>query len=111
MSIDENGDIIAASIPQPYKWAQSLDDQSIKVPAAAVRIRRKGDGLSRVIGEEAGKWNDSGKSEKGYDLEILVEDDGTILTAVTAVVHDVKKGKLFLGGITVPFIMTCEVKK
>ncbi|KAI9646582.1 hypothetical protein NHQ30_004577 [Ciborinia camelliae] len=109
MSIDENGDIIAASIPKTYKWVQSLNDQSIQIPAAVVRIRRRGDNFNRMIREGIREGKDLGKSYEGYLVEILAEDDGTILSAVTAAVHDVKKGKLYLGGITAPFIMTCEM--
>ncbi|TGO92423.1 hypothetical protein BPOR_0003g00210 [Botrytis porri] len=110
MSVDENGDIIAASIPQAFKWVQYLDDQSIQVPAAVVRIRRRGSDFDRLIKEGVREGKDLGKSEEGYIVETMVEDDGTILTAATAAVHDVKKGKLYLGGITAPFIMTCEMK-
>ncbi|KAG4034208.1 hypothetical protein MFRU_003g01810 [Monilinia fructicola] len=111
MSVDENGDIVAASFPQAYKWAQSLDDQSIKVPAAVVRIRRKGNDFDRLNRGQAKEKKGLGKSEKGYFVETVVEDDGGILSAVTTVVHDARKGKFYLGGITAPFIMTCEMKK
>ncbi|KAA8572651.1 hypothetical protein EYC84_003246 [Monilinia fructicola] len=109
--VDENGDIVAASFPQAYKWAQSLDDQSIKVPAAVVRIRRKGNDFDRLNRGQAKEKKGLGKSEKGYFVETVVEDDGGILSAVTTVVHDARKGKFYLGGITAPFIMTCEMKK
>ncbi|TGO19579.1 hypothetical protein BTUL_0003g00330 [Botrytis tulipae] len=110
MSIDENGDIIAASLPQGFKWFQNLHDQSIQVGAAVVRIRRRGSDFDRLIKEGVRKEKDLGKSEEGYIVETMVEDDGKILTAATAAIHDAKNGKLYLGGITVPFIMTCEMK-
>ncbi|TGO39589.1 hypothetical protein BHYA_0051g00300 [Botrytis hyacinthi] len=110
MSVDENGDIIAASIPQTYKWLQYLGDQSIQVPAAVVRIRRRGSDFDRLIKEGVREGKDLGKSKDGYIVETIVEDDGKILTGVTAAVHDARRGTLYLGGITVPFIMTCEMK-
>ncbi|QSZ30682.1 hypothetical protein DSL72_000240 [Monilinia vaccinii-corymbosi] len=111
MSVDENGDILAASIPQIYKWVQGLNDRSILVPTAVVRIRRKGDDFNRLIREGTREGKSLGKSEEGYFVETVVEDDGTILSAATTAVHDAKKGMLYLGGITVPFIMMCEMKK
>ncbi|KAF7868798.1 uncharacterized protein EAF02_009534 [Botrytis sinoallii] len=110
LSIDENGDIIAASIPQGLKWFQYLSDQSIQVPAAVVRIRRRGSDFDRLIKEGVREGKDLGKSEEGYIVETMVEDNGKILTSVTAAVHDVRRGTLYLGGITAPFIMTCEMK-
>lgn len=110
MSVDENGDIIAASFPQTYKWAQSLDDQSLQIPAAVVRIRRRGVAFYRMIKDGIREGKDLGKSEEGYFVETVVEDDGTVLSAVTTAVHDARRRKLFLGGITAPFIMTCEMK-
>ncbi|KAF7874879.1 hypothetical protein EAF04_002053 [Stromatinia cepivora] len=109
MSVDENGDIIAASIPQIYKWAQSLNDQSVQIPTAAVRIRRKGVDFDRMIREGLREGKGLGKSTDGYVVETVVEDDGTILSAATAAVHDVRTGKLYLGGVTTPFIMICEM--
>ncbi|CAD6439837.1 d2e48381-ef00-44f2-b72b-3f08d3d74d6b [Sclerotinia trifoliorum] len=110
MSVDENGDIIGASFPQVYKWAQSLNDRSVKAPTAAVRIRRKGADFERMMREGIRKGKDLGKSTDGYAVEILVEDDGTLLSAATTAIHDVRTGKLYLGGITTPFVMTCEMK-
>ncbi|KAJ8064737.1 hypothetical protein OCU04_007055 [Sclerotinia nivalis] len=110
MSVDENGDIIAASLPQIYKWAQNLNGRSVKIPTAAVRIRRKGVDFERMMREGMREGKDLGKSTDGYVVETVVEDDGTILSAATVAVHDVRTGKLYLGGVTTPFIMTCEMK-
>ncbi|ESZ91984.1 hypothetical protein SBOR_7641 [Sclerotinia borealis F-4128] len=111
MSVDKNGDIFAASFPQAYKWAQSLNDQSVQIPAAVVRIRRKGNDFDHMIKGGVREGRDLGKSKDGYLVETVVEDDGTILSAVTTAVHDAEKGKLYLGGVTAPFIMICEMKK
>ena len=110
MSVDKNGDIVAASFPQVYKWVQNLNDQSVQVPAAVLRIRRRGDDFEHMIREGSREGKEFGKSEEGYLVEMVVEDNGTILSAVTVAVHDAEKGKLYLGGITSPFIMACEMK-
>jgi arylesterase/paraoxonase len=108
LSVDKNGDIFAASFPQVYKWAQSSKDPfNVKVPSAVVRIRKgemKGkNGKGRegvVLHGEAGDW----------EVEVILEDDGSVVGGASIAVHDAETGRIFTGGAVAPFISICETR-
>jgi arylesterase / paraoxonase len=104
LSIDQNGDIYAAAFPQVHKWGTSSKDPSVGVPTAVFRIRRAGKGYR-------------GTSRKGmeiyqgeYEVEKIIEDDGSLLPGSTSAVHDPMTGRIFLAGVMSPFVAVCETR-
>lgn len=102
MSVDKNGDLIVAGIPQIMKWAANLDDRSVKIPSSILRVKKRQ--------ETDGKGKDEGLKEEKYEVEILMEDDGTTLAGGTIAVHDVEGKKLYVAGITVPHVLVCNLQ-
>lgn len=93
LSIDANGDILAAAFPDVVKAVKSSHNSTIGVPATAFRIRK--------FDIEDGGWR--------YVVTKVLEDiEASVLSGVTSVVHDPKTGRLFLGSITAPFIIVCD---
>ncbi|KAG4420528.1 hypothetical protein IFR04_006348 [Cadophora malorum] len=106
LSVDKNGDIFAAAIPQVYKWQQSSKKPfDVNPPSAVLKIKRV-----KKTGQGSGR-----KSLFSHDLDYVVEkvmeDDGSVLPGSTIAVHDVETGRYFLGGAMSPFITICEPKK
>jgi arylesterase/paraoxonase len=91
LSVDSKGDIFAAAFPKALAVFKSFDDpHGTQVPSAVFRIRRE---------------------EGGYVVHKVIEDrDSEALNMVTGVVHDVKTGRLWAGGVHAPFITVCEPK-
>ena len=99
LSVDRNGDIYAAAFPQLYKLSESASDPfNIKAPSAVIRIR-KGKGREGVVLH--GELGD-------LEVETVLEDDGTVVGGATIAVHDAETGRIFTGGVVVPFINVCE---
>ena len=91
LSVDKNGDLWAGGLPQIYKWTQSSTDPfGVKCPGAAMRIKKLKGG--------------------GYEVDTIVEDDGTVLPGSTIAVHDAQTGRIFMGGAMSPYITICETR-
>ncbi|KAF4449048.1 hypothetical protein F53441_7698 [Fusarium austroafricanum] len=89
-SIDENGDIWVTAFPVGVAILKANDDPiGAKVPAAVLRVR---------------------KTEEGYVVDKIIEDQGETLPATTTVVHDTKTGRLFFSSVVSPWIAVCEPK-
>ncbi|CAD6446020.1 64a09973-e2d6-4bbb-8aa8-b92e3e829c5b [Sclerotinia trifoliorum] len=93
LSVDANGDILAAGFLDVRKVHKSLVDPTVGAPSAAFRIRK--------LDTEDGGW-------KYVVTKILEDIDAKVLSAATSVVHDPKTGQLFFGCLTAPFIVVCE---
>lgn len=94
ISEDENGDYWVAALSQLDKALGTFDDPlgDAKVGATILRVRKN-----------VGK--------KGYQITKMLEDpEGEVLPVATAVVHDVKTGRLFISGVVAPFIAVCDPK-
>ena len=76
--IDGVGDIYAAAFPKARKLLKSLEDPTINPPSAVWQIRRLEDEFKVT--------------------KILEDSDGEVLPGSTVAVHDVKTGRLILGG-------------
>jgi arylesterase/paraoxonase len=108
LSVDNNGDIIAASFPQVFKWMESSKSPfEVKVPSAILRIRKagmqgkKGKGREGVVLHgELGDW----------EVETILEDDGSVVGGASIAVHDTETGRIFTGGAVAPFISICETR-
>ncbi|KAF7926666.1 uncharacterized protein EAE97_010175 [Botrytis byssoidea] len=93
LSVDANGDILAAAFPDVLKLVKAMDDSTINVPATAFRIRK--------FDTEDGGWR--------YVVTKVLEDIQTsVLSAATSVVHDPKTGRLFFGSLTTSFVVVCD---
>jgi hypothetical protein len=92
LSQDSNGDIWAAAIPKAMKIFAAFDDPLNEVsPATIFRIRR---GLN------------------GWEVTKMLEDaKGEVLPGATTAIHDVKTGRIFVSGLTAPFITVCDSVK
>ncbi|CZS93626.1 related to serum paraoxonase/arylesterase [Rhynchosporium agropyri] len=104
LSVDRNGDIIAAAIPQAYKWIETSKAPFDKIaPSTVLRIRR--------ISKNRGNSEESkSSSSSGLDYEVgkIMEDDGSTLPGSTVAVHDAETGRYFMGGAMSPYITICE---
>lgn len=79
LAADSNGDIFVASLPHLLKYLKSTESPfDILPPTAAWRIRKNADNT--------------------YQVDKVLEDDGTILPSAAIVVHDPQTGRMFLGG-------------
>ncbi|KAM3080868.1 hypothetical protein ACMFMG_004827 [Clarireedia jacksonii] len=101
MSVDSNGDLIVAGFPQVIKWMESLKDRSVKVPSSILRVRKRL--------EKDGEGKEKGLKEENYEVEIILEDNGTTLEGGTTAVHDVERKKLYVAGIIEPRVLVCNL--
>ncbi|QSZ32580.1 hypothetical protein DSL72_002158 [Monilinia vaccinii-corymbosi] len=97
ISIDDNGDIYATTIPVLHEAMKNSQDPKAHIASAVFRIMK----LGEMVEGETG-W--------GWSVVKMMEDDGKILPTTTIAVHDKKSGKMFLGGALDPFISICEKK-
>ncbi|MCJ1391928.1 hypothetical protein MMC18_004795 [Xylographa bjoerkii] len=89
LSVDEDGDIFAATFPVSWKFLQSLKDPyGINPPMTIFRVRKR---------------------EGGYEVEKVLEDDGSVLPAATTAVHDVKGEMMWMGGSFAPYVSVCQM--
>lgn len=78
LSVDKKGYIFAATFPEAHKFLKSMQKPFEIFPSAAVwRIRRSGD---------------------NYEIERILEGDGSRLPGATVAVHDPRTGRIFMGG-------------
>lgn len=107
LAVDGNGDIYAASFPKSYIWVEATKNPfNVHPPSAVVKISRAGkgyQGTSRKAHVE--KWNDG-----DFEVQKVIEDDGSVLPGSTVAVHDSETGRIFLGGALSPFITICETR-
>ncbi|KAG4440936.1 hypothetical protein IFR05_003565 [Cadophora sp. M221] len=107
LSVDKNGDIFAAAIPQLYKWIRSSKAPfDVNAPSSVLKIRR----INKKGGQASGRKS-LFSHDLDYEVEKIIEDDGTVLPGSTIAVHDVETGRFFLGGAMSPYITICEPKK
>ncbi|KAK6584281.1 hypothetical protein PZA11_002505 [Diplocarpon coronariae] len=106
LSVDADGEIIAAALPAAYKWFESAKlPFSTRVPSTVLRIRKVGGG--RRKGGRMGMGMGDGGKQVEYTVKKVVEDDGQVLPGSTVAVHDVQTGRYFMGGAMAPFIAIC----
>ena len=102
LSVDESGDIYAATLPKIYIWAESTKDPfNTNPPAAVFRIQKS----VREVGGETNRYKET---DAIYIVEKVLEDDGSVLPGATTAVHDASTGRIFLSGVMSPFIAICE---
>lgn len=103
LSVDKNGDILAAAFPQVYQWSKSSRDPfSNIVPSSVFRIQKSG---KVYKGTERMAYS---KLDAEYAVEKVLEDDGSVLPGTTIAIHDAETRRYFLAGVMSPFITICE---
>jgi arylesterase/paraoxonase len=106
LSVDKKGDIFAACFPRLYKLFDQANNPFVVHPAASVyRIRRVGKGY-----QGTGRKGHLEGHDAEYEVELVMEDDGSVLPSATVPVHDAETGRFFLGGVFSPFISICETR-
>ena len=93
--MDRDGTIFAASFPKVLTTLKSFDDpQKVDAPSTIWRIKRKGKG--EVTGPE------------DYEIEKVLEDkEAKVVGGATVARHDVKTGRIFIGGKYLPLRDLC----
>lgn len=94
LSVDAEGNIIAAAFPDLMGMARAFDHpEEMAVAATILRIKK------------AGEVEGQGQ----YVVEKVIEDkEGKMLSAITVAAYDVESRRLFTGGIITPFITVCQ---
>jgi arylesterase/paraoxonase len=106
LSVDKHGDIFAASFPRLYQVFNQANNAFGIHPAASVfRIKRVGKGYHGT-----GRKGHLEGHDAEYEVELVMEDDGSVLPSATVAVHDSEMGRFFLGGVLSPFITICETR-
>lgn len=97
LSLDADGNLLAAAIPDSIAFMKSLEDPyGFVAPATVLAVN----GIATQL-----------RTHSGKDCKVskLLEDrDAKWLPSSTVVVKDVKSHRLFLGGVLSPFITICE---
>ncbi|KAF2492202.1 serum paraoxonase/arylesteras-like protein [Lophium mytilinum] len=91
LAVDAKGDIYAAGLPKVRGIVASVADPfNRQSPSTVWRISR---------------------TAEGYRTEKIIEDrDKRVLSGVSVARHDVKTGRLFMGGPVTPYLMVCDPK-
>ncbi|CAI7584681.1 unnamed protein product [Penicillium glandicola] len=97
LSLDADGNLLAAAIPDSIAFVKSMEDPyRVVAPAAVLAVN----GIATQLRKQSGKHCEVSK---------LVEDgDARWLPTSTVAVQDVESHRLFLAGVTSPFITVCE---
>jgi hypothetical protein len=96
LSIDTEGTIFAAGVPKALPLFKAVaTGEKVNIPSTIFKIRNNGNSQS-----------------PRFDIQKVLEDgDGMVLPGSTGVVHDVKTGKLFMGGVGSHFLAVCDPKQ
>ena len=98
--VDSEGTIWAIGWPRPLATATRINDpaQITCVPSSVFKITR----------DTRESWF-YGKKKK-YSVEKVLEDDGTKISGINAVVHDATRGRLFMHGLFEESLIICRTK-
>ncbi|KAL8747286.1 MAG: hypothetical protein Q9190_000830 [Brigantiaea leucoxantha] len=91
LSVDQAGDIYAAGLPKVLDLLAAFENPlRLRSPSTIWRIRRI-------------------KMTLDYEVTKVLEDrEASYINGATVARHDVKTGRLFIGGPTVPWITVCD---
>lgn len=97
LSVDANGNIIAAAFPDALKSVEAMGNpKEATAPATAIMIRKS---VPQAQGNE----------EEVYETFKLAEDrDAKFLPTSTVAINDVVSERLFFGGVSSPYIAVCK---
>ncbi|OKL61997.1 hypothetical protein UA08_02918 [Talaromyces atroroseus] len=96
LSMDAEGSLIAAAIPDVLGFTKASEDPyNLVAPATVLSVN--------------GVVSQLQSGARQYDIAKIVEDKhGTALPTITVTLHDVKSNRLFLAGGFSPFLGICE---
>ncbi|EJD43579.1 calcium-dependent phosphotriesterase [Auricularia subglabra TFB-10046 SS5] len=91
LTLDENGHIYAAAFPKSLDLNSCLHDFTFECrsPSAVYAATTNATGASTA--------------------QIIFEDDGSLVSTMTAVVHDSRHGRLFMHGLLAPWLTVCKL--
>jgi len=95
LSVDDDGVLWAVGMPKFGKSLAKVDNPDRLAPSSIHRVS-----------VNTGEGSFTGKK---YLVEKVIEDDGTLISGATAVVHDTRRKKLFIHGISSPHLMICDI--
>ncbi|KAJ6586820.1 hypothetical protein DFH09DRAFT_910051, partial [Mycena vulgaris] len=95
LSIDKDGVVWAAGLPSMLGHVNHLANPSLHSPSSAHSVARN-TGSGSFYGEK-------------FKVTKVFEDDGTLATGTTTVVHDAQRRRLFLHGISAPHLTVCSL--
>ncbi|KAF8893824.1 serum paraoxonase/arylesterase [Infundibulicybe gibba] len=96
LSIDYDGMVWALGFPKLLAMVYHMDDPLLPSPSSALRF-------SLNVGRDSFYG-------KKYRVDKVFEDDGTIASGSTTVVHDSQRGRLFFHGIAAPWLTVCNFR-
>ncbi|KAJ6002663.1 hypothetical protein N7451_005210 [Penicillium sp. IBT 35674x] len=94
LSFDEDGNLIAAAIPDSFAFVKSMDHPHDFIAPATV--------LASPVKGAHGEWE---------VLKVVEDSLGEKLPTSTVAVQDTRSRRLFLGGVLAPFISICEKRE
>ncbi|KAF2676882.1 calcium-dependent phosphotriesterase [Lentithecium fluviatile CBS 122367] len=98
LAVDANGDLWVPGAPDFWSLMRWVEHPLVE-PAKVAVLRVK----------KVGGWKNSGKGNTEYVVEKMLEDgEVKVLSGITTVRHDVKTGRLFMGGAFNPYLVVCE---
>jgi len=95
LSFDTNEALWGAGFPHGFAFLSAYHNSEKVAPSSALRITRN-IGNKAFFGEK-------------LKVEKVFEDDGTQVSAITSVVHDVERNLLFLSGVFTAHLSVCKV--
>ncbi|OCH86369.1 calcium-dependent phosphotriesterase [Obba rivulosa] len=95
LSMDSNGGLWAATFPKALWILARFEDLTQQSPSSAHRVTLNTD-KSAYFGEK-------------YKVERVFEDEGSIVAGATSVVHDTRRGLLYMHGVVSPHLAVCKV--
>jgi hypothetical protein len=101
LSIDADGNIFAAAIPDNHHFIRAFNDPyGTDLPSTVMMIKKKTGGIG------------TSSLKEEYDVIKFVEDgEARVLPTTTSAVYDPVSGRLFLGALSSPFMVVCEKQK
>ncbi|EMD37606.1 hypothetical protein CERSUDRAFT_154342 [Gelatoporia subvermispora B] len=93
--LDRDGALWAATFPKALQIVARFSDLTKQAPAGAHRVTMNTD-RSAYFGEK-------------YKVDRMFEDDGTIVAGPTSVVHDARRGLLYMHGVVSPHMAVCKI--
>ncbi|KAJ7098239.1 calcium-dependent phosphotriesterase [Mycena epipterygia] len=95
LSVDSDGVVFAAGFPHVFAMFKHMKDPSQPSPSSALAIARN-TGPGSFYGEK-------------FKVTKVFEDDGSLASGTTCVVHDATRGRLFLHGLASPHLTVCKL--
>ncbi|KDQ53530.1 hypothetical protein JAAARDRAFT_61245 [Jaapia argillacea MUCL 33604] len=97
-SVDEDGIVWAAGFPDALQMVgEHFEDPTIPSPSSALAFSLN-TGKDAYFGQK-------------FKVEKVFEDDGNVASGTTTVVHDPRRGLLFLTGVCSPHLTVCNVRQ